>query len=56
LAGRDVVADPLDVVEDVGRVEHRRLALDLLHELEDLASADGIEGADRLVEEQHRWA
>ena len=51
---RDVVADALDVVEDVGRVEDRGLALDPLHELEHLAPADGVERADRLVEEQHR--
>ena len=50
---RDVVAHPLDVVEDVGRVEDRRLvASEVAHEVEDLAPADRVERADRLVEEE----
>ena len=49
---RDAVADALDVVEDVGRVEDRRLALQRRHEVEDLAPTDRVEGADRLVEQQ----
>ena len=48
---RDVVADPLDVVEDVGRVEDRRLALELAHQVEDVLAADRVEGRDGLVEE-----
>jgi hypothetical protein len=50
---RDAVADALDVVEDVGRVEDGRLALQRRHEVEDLATADRVERADGLVEEQH---
>ena len=49
---RDVVADALDVVEDVGRVEDRDLAPELAHEVEDLAATDRVERADGLVEEQ----
>ena len=49
---RDAVGDPLDVVEDVGRVEDRRLALEARHQLEDLAPSDRVERADRLVEQQ----
>ena len=48
---RDVVADPLDVVEDVGGVEDRRLALQLAHQVEDVLAPDGVEGRDRLVEQ-----
>ena len=48
---RDVVADPLDVVEDVGRIEDRRLALQLAHQVEDVLAADRVERRDRLVEE-----
>ena len=51
---RDVVADALDVVEDVGGVEDGRLALERLHELEDVLAADRVEGRDRLVEQDHR--
>ena len=51
---RDVVADPLDVVEDVGRVEDRRLALQLAHQVEDVLAADRVERRHRLVEQDHR--
>jgi hypothetical protein len=47
-----VVAHPLDVLEDVGAVEDGRLALQLAHQVEDLAPADRVERADRLVKEQ----
>ena len=52
---RDVVADPLDVVEDVRRVEHRRLALELAHQVEDVLATDGIECRNGFVEEDDRW-
>ena len=51
---RDVVADTLDVVEDVGRVEDRRLALQLAHQVEDVLPADGVERRDGLVEQDDR--
>ena len=51
---RDVVADPLDVVEDVGRVEDRGLALELAHQVEDVLATDRVERRDRLVEQDHR--
>ncbi len=46
-----MVADPLDVVEDVGRIEDGHLAAQLRQQVEDLPTADRIEGARRLVEE-----
>ena len=49
---RDVIADALDVVEDVGGVEDRDLAPQLAHQVEDLAATDRVEGADGLVEEE----
>jgi hypothetical protein len=49
---RDVVADTLHVVEDVGRVEDGDLALDASHQLEHLLPTDRVERAHRLVEEQ----
>ena len=48
----DVIADALDVVEDVGGVEDGDLAPELAHEVEDLAAADRVERADGLVEQQ----
>ena len=48
---RDLVADPLDVVEDVRRVEDSRLSPELGHEVEDLTTTDRVEGAHRLVEQ-----
>ena len=51
----DVIADALHVVQDVGGVEDGRLTLDGGHQLENLAPADRVEGAHRLVEEQHPW-
>ena len=50
---RDVVGDPLDVVEDVGGVEDRRLRAQAFHEVEDVAPADGVERAGGLIEQQH---
>ena len=50
---RHVVADALDIVEDVGGVEDRRLALERLHELEDVLATDRVERRDRLVEQDH---
>jgi hypothetical protein len=48
---RDVVADTLHVVEDVGRVEDGDLAPDRPHELQHVPATDGVERADRLVEQ-----
>ena len=50
---RDVVADPLDVVEDVGRVEDGCLALEIAHQVEHLATPDRVKRADRLVQQEH---
>ena len=50
---RDVVADPLDVLEDVGRVEDRGVVLELLQQVERGLAADGIERADGLVQQEH---
>ena len=49
---RDVIADALDVVEDVGRIEHRGLAAQVAHQVEDLAPPDRVERADRFVEQE----
>ena len=49
----DVIAHALDVVEDVGGVEDRDLALELAHQVEDLAPTDRVERADWLVEQEH---
>ena len=50
---RDVIGDALDVVEDVGGVEDRRVAAQPFHQVEDVAPADGVERARRLVEQEH---
>ena len=49
---RDVVGDPLDVIEDVGGVEDRRLPAEAFHEIEDIAPPDRVERAGRFIEQQ----
>src|ERR1035437_5018758 len=48
----DPIADPLDVVEDVRAHEHGRRTSEPRNDLQHIAPALRVEGADRLVEEQ----
>ena len=52
----DAVADPLDVGEDVGREQHGGRAAERGDEVEDVAPALRVEGADGLVEDRRRVA
>ena len=51
---RDVVADALDVAEDVRREEDRGLPAERSDEREQVVPSLGVQRAHRLVEDQHR--